>query len=285
DWRMFTDILNIGVPSGIQGVFRNGSRLLVISIATSTEVGTYGAAAIAIGFQVEALAFMPVLGINVAATSLVGQALGSWQTKEARQRGNLAILLGILLMLLLMIPMIVFAPAIIRLFDPTAHPTLESAGVSYLRTVTWALPLTAIAMVSNGALRGAGDSLPGMIGTMLSRGLVTLVMAYLLAFPFGFGSRGVWLGIVIGSTLEAFYVGLRWRGKRWLKVALRKTELYRQHLHYLPEVIQQQYLQEVRAPLMAEPTAQEQVEAKQVLYKLPNRQVHVHFDSTGYSVG
>ncbi len=44
-WRMFGDILAIGVPSGIQGVFRNGSRLLVISIVTSTEIGTYGAAA------------------------------------------------------------------------------------------------------------------------------------------------------------------------------------------------------------------------------------------------
>ena len=100
-WRMIRDILTIGVPSGVQGVFRNGSRLFVLGIVTSTEVGTYGAAALTIGFQVESLVFMPGLALSVAATSLVGQALGAWQPQEARLRGNMTVISGLVVMTVL----------------------------------------------------------------------------------------------------------------------------------------------------------------------------------------
>ena len=284
NWRMFADIFSIGVPSGIQGVFRNGSRIFVLSIVTSTEVGTYGAAALAIGHQVESLAFMPVLGINVAATSLVGQALGSWQTKEARRRGNTAIILGIALMTVLATPIVIFAPAIIRLFDPSVHPVLLQTGTAYLRINTVAQPLSAIAMVANGALRGAGDSFPAMISTMFNRALITLVVAYVFAFPLGFGATGVWAALVVGTVLDAIYMGWRWRGKTWFKVALHKTEIYRQHLRHLPPETLEQYLREVRTPLMAEPTAQEKVEVDGVVYTLPDREVRIRFDNGSYQL-
>ena len=284
DWRLIGDIFSIGLPSGIQGLFRNGSRLFVIGILTSTEIGSYGAAALAIGFQVESLAFMPVLGINVAATSLVGQALGSWQTLAARQRGNMALYLGVVVMVLLASPIVIFAPAIIKLFDPSAHPILAQAGTAYLRINTVALPITAVAMVANGALRGAGDSVPGMISTMLNKALLTVALAYLFAFPLGWGSTGVWLALVVGTVLDGLYMGLRWRGSAWYRVALHKTAIYRQHLRHLPEETQQRYLQDIRTPLMADPSAREYIEPDRVIYTLADREVQVQFEGSGYQV-
>ena len=107
DRQMFTDIFTIGVPSGIQGIFRNGSRLLVVKIISATEVGIFGVTALTIGSTIESLAFMPILGLNVAATSLVGQSLGSWQTDEAKQRGNMAIVIAVVLMTIFVAPMII----------------------------------------------------------------------------------------------------------------------------------------------------------------------------------
>jgi putative MATE family efflux protein len=282
DWQMFKDIFSIGVPSGIQGLFRNGSRLLVLGIITSTEAGTYGAAALAIGFQVETLVFMPGLALNVAATSLVGQALGFWQPQEARRRGNTAIFLGLAVMIVLAIPIIIFAPAIIRLFDPSAHPDLLRVGVSYFRINTVVLPLSAVALVANGALRGAGDSVPGLISTAFTRALVSVALAYVLAFPLGMGSTGVWIALAIGIVLDAIYMGLRWRGRSWLRVALHQSEVYRTYLRHLPEAIQQQYLREIRSPFMAQPGARELVDEQGVLYHLPKGAVRVHFDQGRY---
>ncbi len=282
DWQMFRDIFTIGVPSGIQGVFRNGSRILIIGILTSTEVGTYGAAALAIGFQVESLVFMPGLALNVAATSLVGQSLGKWQPREARQRGNIAIWLGLAVMTVLAIPIIVFAPLIIRLFDPSAHPVVLQTGVTYFRINTVVLPLVAIAMVANGALRGAGDAFPGMISTIVTRGLIAVALAWLLAFPLGFGSLGVWIALAVGVVLDALYMGWRWRANAWLAVALHKSEVYRRHLRHLSNAEQQQYLREVRTPLMAVPSTLEQVDDEGVTYRLPDRSVQFQFAGGHY---
>ena len=76
-WMMFRDILSIGIPSGLQGLVRNTTQILVIRTVTSTAAGTFGVAAMSIGLQIESLAFMPGLALNTAATSLVGQASGS----------------------------------------------------------------------------------------------------------------------------------------------------------------------------------------------------------------
>ncbi len=72
-------------------------------------------------------------------------------------------------------PIILPAPRIISLFDPSAHPTVMAAGTTYVRINTMMLPMAAIAMVANGALRGAGDTLPAMFSTLLTRGVVSVV--------------------------------------------------------------------------------------------------------------
>ena len=284
NWRMYYDIMAIGVPSGIQGLFRNGSRLLIVSILTSTEVGTYGAAALAIGLQVESLAFMPGLGLNVASTSLVGQSLGKWQPDEAQQRGNTGIWLGIILMTVLSAPIVIFAPAVVRLFDPSAHPAVAAAGISYLRISTVTQPLSAIAMIANGAMRGAGDSLPGMISTLTARGIVAVLLSQTFAIWLGMGSIGVWYAIAIGNILEAIIMGSRWRSLAWLRVALHKSQIYRTHLHHLSRQRQERFLDEVRRPLMALSGAREWVEAEQVRYTTPAGEVLVNFNGDGYAV-
>lgn len=280
---MFWDILKIGIPSGLQGVVRNSAQLLVIRIVTSTAAGTFGAAALAIGLQIESLAFMPGLAISVAATSLVGQSLGAWQVEEAKARGNAAILLGVFVMTLLGIPLLIFAPSIVRLFDPSAHPTVVAAGSSYLRVNGLALPILAVAMVVNGALRGAGDTRPGLFGNILGRWLTVVPLAYMLAITFKVGVTGVWWSLAAGTTVSAVYVLARWRSENWVGVALKQTPLYRHHLKRQPSEVRQAFLQQVRTPLLAK-GAIEHAEAGGVTYRLEGENVHVHFGEQGFEV-
>lgn len=274
---MFRQILSIGLPSGLQGIARNGAQVLVLRIVTSTAAGTYGASALAIGLQIESLAFMPGLAVSVAATSLVGQSLGAWQISEARARGNAALALGALLMSGIGAVLFVFAPQLVRLFDPTAHPTVVDAGTSYLRINALSQPILAVAMIRNGALRGAGDTRPGLIGTIVGRLLIVVPLAWLLAFPVGLGVDGVWWALFAGTSIQAAWVALRWINGKWVNVALRRSRLYRLHLRFLPEQKQRQYLDEVKGPLLANHGSREQVESDRVIYHLPEGQVEVAF--------
>ncbi len=275
DRRVFRDILAIGVPSGIQGVARNLTQVFVVRILTSTAAGALGAAALAIGTQVTSLVFMPGLAINVAATSLVGQALGAWQTHQARARGNLAIALGVVVMSLLALPVVIFARPLVLLFEPGAQATVVRAGTAYLRIVGISQPVLAVAMVCNGALRGAGDTLPGLYATLLGRWVIAIPLAYALALPLGLGPTGVWWALVVGTVVQAAITLMRWGGSGWLRVALRASDVYRTHLRRLAPDVQRRYLTEVRAPLMARDGVVEEVDAAGVVYRGDEEGGHV----------
>lgn len=284
NWQMFRDILAIGVPSGLQGIVRNTAQLLVVRIVTSTAAGTFGAAALAIGLQVEAFAFMPGIAISIAATSLVGQALGAWQTTDARLRGNIAMALAIAIMTVTAIPIFIFAPQLVLLFEPSAHPTVISAGTSYIRINIVAQPVLAVAMVLNGALRGAGDTRPGLIGTIIGRWIIIVPLAYFLAIQQEMGVIGVWLALVTGTVVTALYVSARWLNQGWLEVALHKTDIYRNHLKHLPKTAMTSFLQTVRTPAMALPKATEHVDERGVYYQLQEGQVHIAFRDDDFQI-
>jgi putative MATE family efflux protein len=283
-WTMFKDILAIGIPSGLQGLVRNTTQILVVRIITSTSAGTFGVAALSIGLQIESLAFMPGLAINTAATSLVGQALGSWQVEDARAKGNAAMVLGIIIMSVIGIPLYIFAPQLIGFFDPSSHPVVLSAGTSYLQIMAITLPVLAVAMVVNGSLRGAGDSRPGLVGNILGRWLTVAPLAYLLALVLDWGVVGVWWAMVIGTAVSAVYVWLRWQGNVWPQVALSKTDIYRQHLKALSETTRAHFLNTIRAPLMALPGTTEHILQNGVQYRLQNGDVQIHFSEDAYEI-
>ena len=282
-WPLVKDILSIGVPSGIQGILRHTGGLVAIGIVTATELGTYGAAVLAICWQVESLAAQPVVGLNVAATSLVGQAMGRWQTAAAYQQGNIMIILGVVVMGLFVTPMILYAEQIILLFDPSAHPKVLQGGVSYFRINTIFLPVTAIAIMITGTLRGAGDTQPAMISTLIGRNLLTILLAWWFALPLGMGAVGVWYGMVIGRIVDGAYMWWVWRQKKWIKVALEQTPLYRKHLKNLSSANTQDYLSEVRSVYMAIPKTVEIVEENSVLYKTPDQNIQVFFKGNNYT--
>lgn len=270
NWAVIKDILSIGVPSGIQGVFRHASNLIIIGIVTATPLGTYGAAVLAIGMQVEQLIAQPIVGMNVAATSLIGQDLGKWQTEQAYQKGNILLGMGIFIMLLLVIPVYFFAPQIIKIFDPSGHPAIMEGSLSYFKFTLLALTFSAVGIMLTGILRGAGDTKPAMYSAIINRNLIQLGISYLLAFPMGMGYEGAWMGIVGGRIMDAIVMSYFWIKKKWLKVALEKTEVYRIHLIKLSSKNVQRYLNEVRTPLMKIQGTIEQITPSKVIYQQNN---------------
>ncbi len=284
NWPMIKDILSIGVPSGIQGVFRHASNLIIIGIVTATSLGTYGAAVLAIGMQMEQIIAQPIVGLNVAATSLIGQDLGKWQTKDAYQKGNMMMALGVIIMILLVLPVYFYAAEIITLFDPSGHPSIMEGGLSYFKYTLFALAFSAVAIIHTGTLRGAGDTKPAMYSAIINRNFVQLGVSYFLAFPMGMGYEGAWIGIIAGRMLDSIVMLYIWTKKKWLKVALEKTDLFRLHLQYLDQKYLDRYLKEVRTPLMSISGTVEKVTNNQVVYLQSDTRNVIQFDKGNYQL-
>jgi putative MATE family efflux protein len=261
------DLLAIGVPSGLQSLAYVAAGFLVVRAVTATDSGSYGAAAMAIGLQIESFAFMPGVAISVAATSLVGQALGAWQPQQAWRSGHAALATALGLMGAVGLALFVFAEPLVRSFDPSAHPIVVADGAAYLRINGAVQPILAVFMVLNGALRGAGDVRAGLLGTVAGRWLVVVPLAWLLGAWGPLGTTGVWWALFLGIVVQASWVALRWRRGGWLEVALRRSEVWRRHLHRLDAETRAAFLDGVRTPAMAHDGTREVVTGDGVRYE------------------
>ena len=282
DWTMFKDIFAIGLPSGLQGVLRRGANLFLIGLVTATGLGTFGAAALAIGWQIEQLLIQPIVGLNVSSTSLIGQSLGRWQVKDAIQKGNILMITGVVLALIFVIPVYLYPENIVRVFDPSTHPTVMKGAVGFFQITMLSLPFAAISVVITGILRGTGDTKPAMYSTLAFRNIATIGTAYLFAFPLGMGAVGIWWGMVLGRFLDCVVMLIYWLQKRWLKTALGFTEIFRTHLIHLSDNDLKRYLSKVRAPYMKIAGTKEIIDEYGVTYSNELNQVRVEFNKEGY---
>lgn len=282
NWSTIKDILAIGVPSGIQGVFRHGSNIIIIGLVTATSLGTYGAAVLAIGMQLEQLIAQPIVGLNVAATSLIGQDLGKWQTKAAYHKGIIMTVMGTVAMCILVLPVYIFAEEIIRLFDPSGHPKVLEGGLSYFEITLVSLVFSAVGIILTGTMRGAGDTKPAMYSAIINRNFVQLGFSWWLAFPMGMGYVGIWYGIFAGRILDSIVMSYFWFKQHWLQIALEKTAVYRTHLKHLSTIQLKQYLREVRRPMMAISGTLEVIGSDNVTYQQQGKEQIFEFKNGGY---
>lgn len=284
NWRMIHNMISIGVPSALQGILNNATTIFIARIVTSTPTGTFGIAAMAIGNQIVALSFMPALAVSVAATSLVGQSMGAWRPEEGRLRGNLSLILGSMIMVAAGIPMMVFPEALVRFFDAAAHPLVVEAGTSFVRIHGAGQIFIALGIVGSGALRGAGDTITALIAAVVGRALIVLPFAYLLGITLGFGLPGIWWAIIIGSVIQAAIVIIRWRGSRWIDIALQRSVIYQTHLKHLPLSKQLKFVKDVRTPLMANTNMREFVREDGAIYDDGATKYYVTFANNAFEI-
>ena len=80
-------MLRIGIPSAMQGLFRNGSGVVFVKLVALTIQPTVAVAAYSIGNQVERIVRRTSLSFGTAATTLVGQQLGAGDSDGAERSG------------------------------------------------------------------------------------------------------------------------------------------------------------------------------------------------------
>lgn len=215
DLQMIARILRIGVPMALAGLLRNGSRLVFLAIVGVTSLGVSFHAAIGIGLQVRLLSVLPAVAFQVATATLVGQAIGRGDYREAEALGNRSFQLLALIMVVVVLLIIVFAgPLAGWLID---SPEAAELGATVLRWFAVAQLFSALSIGTQGALMGAGDTAPTLRYTLVSQWLVMLPLAYVLLYA-GWVPGGPLLAWTVAPALSLLLTQRRWRGGRWKAV-------------------------------------------------------------------
>jgi len=209
NWPVIKKILSLGLPSGIQYFFEVGAfSFAVIMVGW---LGTKQLAAHQIAINLASISFMAVLGISVAGSIRVGNAVGMKDISETRRAGFTASLLGASIMFVAGIIFILF-----RNFLPTLYVT-DEVVISYASSL---LIIAALFQLSDGTqavgigiLRGLTDvKFPTAI-TFIAYWIVGLPVGYLLGFTYELGVQGIWIGLLLGLTTSAILLTLRFNSR------------------------------------------------------------------------
>jgi len=211
DWPRFAALMRLGLPIGAILVFEvsifNASAFLM------GLIGTVPLAAHAIAIQIASVAFMVPMGLGQAATVRVGRAYGARSGEAVALAGRTAFVMGVGFMVLTALLMVSFPRLLISGFIDVAAP--DNAAV--VATATAFLALAALFQVFDGAqavasgmLRGIHDTTAPMIYAAIGYWGVGLPLGALLAFRFGFGGVGIWVGLSSGLAIVSALLTVRW---------------------------------------------------------------------------
>jgi Na+-driven multidrug efflux pump len=206
----------IGAPMGLQHMLMGGAQ--VVSTIIVAPLGTVAIAANSLAITVESLCYMPGYGIAEAATTLVGQGIGAGQRLLTSSFAWMSVALGMAVMTFMGMLMWLFAPELMSLMSPVTD--IIAQGTEVLRIEAWAEPMFAAAIVCNGVLIGAADTLVPAIMSLMSMWCVRLTLAAWMARDYGL--RGVWMAMAIELTFRGLLFLTRLASGRWLKEKVTK---------------------------------------------------------------
>jgi putative MATE family efflux protein len=212
DGKLIGSLLRVGVPMALANLVRHGSRVVFLALAGASALGVSLQAAVGVALQVRLLGVLVALAFQTAGATLVGQAVGRGDYHQAEMLGRRSVrLLGLL--------MGVIAGILIALADPLAALFLnapEAAGL-VARVLRWfavAQFFSALSIGMQGALMGAGDTLPAMRYTLVSEWCLMLPLSYLLVVV-GWVPDGLLAAWVLAPALTWALIWRRFRGGRW----------------------------------------------------------------------
>ncbi len=221
DWPILRELVRIGLPIGTS----YGLEVTLFS-TVAFFIGTLGPVPLAahqIAIQCAALTFMVPLGIGIATSVRVGQAVGRKDPVRAAWAGYLGMGLAALFMLCTSLMYWLFPRPIVGLFlhldDPANAPSI-AIGVSLLGIAAVFQVFDGLQVSAAGALRGLKDTRRPMVICFFSYWLLGIPVAAALGFWLGLEAQGFWWGLVIGLFAAALLLGLRfWRHSLRLRSA------------------------------------------------------------------
>ncbi len=204
----------LGWPIGLTSLAEGG--LFSASAIMMGWIGPIELAAHGIAIQLASLTFMVHIGFSQAATVRAGRALGRLDEPNLRRGGITAIGLSALYATATSILFLLIPGTLVALFiDPTEPERLRllQVGITLVMIAGLFQLVDGLQVVVLGLLRGVQDTTVPMVMAAFSYWVVGLPTSYLLAFKWGLGDVGIWLGLVIGLLVAAILLMWRFWGR------------------------------------------------------------------------
>ncbi len=205
DWNLLKKIIKIGVPAAAEQTIIAFGMTILMGIVSN--FGAMAVAAYGIGSRILSVVMMPIQGVSMATTTMVGQNLGAQKVDRAEKSTWISsiVIMGLLTLLGLIV---VFVPApIITVFNNNNE--VVKYGVEFLRIVGLSFGFLGVRIVIGGSFRGAGNTIAAMILASIALWGLRLPLAQYFSVNLDWGTSGIWWGMFISNLVSAI-IGVLW---------------------------------------------------------------------------
>lgn len=215
DRRILRQIIRIGIPSALQMAITSFSNVFVQSYINYFGLDcmsgwtTYS--------KLDQFIILPVQSLGLAATTFVGQNLGTDQVERAKKGTRDAFFLSAGITVAISAAAIALAPWLVAFFND--KPEVVAYGTLFLRYMCPCYVLICVNQVYSGSLRGAGISQPPTYIMLASFVVFRQIYLYIMAnfisntiLPIAMGYPAGWL--VCSALTLIYYSRVDLAGKR-----------------------------------------------------------------------
>lgn len=212
DWQILKRIVRIGIPSALQMAIVSFSNIFVQSYIN--YFGTDVMSGWSAYSKVDALLWLPMQSVGMAVTTVVGQNLGRGEKERAVNGVRLGLIVGLVITGLCMIPIMIFAPYTVAVFN--SKPEVVEYGTLFLRMITPFAIMAVFSQIYAAALRGSGNSQAPMVimifGYVVARQIYLFVFSHFISntiIPISLGYPFGWVVVSLLIILYYHKVGIK----------------------------------------------------------------------------
>jgi MATE family multidrug resistance protein len=219
-WSTIRRLLHLGLPIG-GSVFVEGSLFATVALLMGT-LGAEPAAAHQVAINFSGLVFMIPLGVGMAMTVRIGNALGRRDPVGVHRAARAGFSIVLFTQCLSAVFMLGFPGLIAALYTDDLGVRALVVELLFLAAI-FQLP-DGLQVAAAGALRGIKDTRIPMLFTVVAYWLIGLPVGYVLGIHLDYGARGMWGGLIGGLSVAAMLmIGRFLRLSRHLDYLLKNT--------------------------------------------------------------
>ncbi len=201
------EIVGVGWPNAGQFLVSQSVRVVMVAIVLVAG-GDAGLAAYTIGARVASISFIPAIGLQQAAQSVVGQNLGAGKPTRARQATWTGVAIaGGALTVVGVVQWIVPEP-LTHVFVPDVTATGLELTVEYLRILAYGYWAIGAMYLLQGGFNGARRTRTSLVASLLQYWVVRLPIAAAGVYVLEMGVSGVFWAVTLSNVAAAVGLGL-----------------------------------------------------------------------------
>ncbi len=212
--KIIRRVVKIGLPSSIG---QSGAAMgFIVLNSFIASYGTATLAAFGMVNRIQALIMQPAMGVGEALTSIIGQNIGSKQIKRAKEAFAKSMWMTIAFSMIGFTLLIWQNRSIINFFMQSKDDaTVISQGVTYLKYISFSMPLMGIFNVIQGFFYGSGHTKYSMSMEIGRLWLVRIPMILAFKYLTDIGPSGIWFSMSFSNLLVCIYGYLIYRKGHW----------------------------------------------------------------------